>query len=121
MCSTPSGVTEFDTPRPAGAASSSPCAQRLPASLNSTLGLDLVHPVGVECSTPSGVTEFDTTAVRPRTSRPSGAQRLPASLNSTRCLSPCISDASPCAQRLPASLNSTPQAAGCYPIVGIEC
>ena len=87
LCSTPFGITEFDT-------------------LATASGLSR-HVRW--CSTPFGITEFDTLIVR-RMLMPgcSGAQRLSASLNSTRACQQCSGVRLPQrAQRLSASLNST--------------
>ncbi len=108
-CSTPFGITEFDTRRRHGCRrQSARCAQRLSASLNSTLARrdrsrparECSTPFGItefdtqstpsagliagECSTPFGITEFDTQRRHSPSARTVGAQRLSASLNSTR-------------------------------------
>ncbi len=107
------------------------CAQRLSASLRSTLDRCSTNAELVRCSTPFGITAVNTRPKPVRTGDRPGAQRLSASLRSTHCHArhgPAEtrvlnafrhhcgqhrnSDSSravlnPCAQRLSASLRST--------------
>ena len=60
MCSTPFGITAFDTTGLAARRSSRLRAQRLSASLRSTRQVPVGGLIVLRCSTPFGITAFDT-------------------------------------------------------------
>src|SRR4051794_11808817 len=84
QCSTPFGITDFDT-------SSAIRFEAIRARCSTPFGItdfdtrDRVPEAEAQamCSTPFGITDFDTTAARRFSWRALGAQRLSASLTST--------------------------------------
>ena len=131
-CSTPFGVTVFFTTRTSRRSCWPRGAQRLSASLSSSLscwkapmslsrcstpfGVTVFFtlttaaplvPSGTGCSTPFGVTVFFTGAQSPTGTGSTGAQRLSASLSSSRDTARPAALGPSCAQRLSASLSSS--------------
>jgi len=108
-CSTPFGIIGIFTAVKAKLLTPRLSAQRLSASLESSLGLPmLIETDRTRCSTPFGIIGIFTQVIARKHACGAGAQRLSASLESSRFKSSYLAAEHSRAQRLSASLESSP-------------